>query len=384
MIPYGKQQIDQADIDAVIEVLKSDYVTQGPAVDLFENAIATKVNATYAVAASNATACLHLACMALGVSEGDIVWTSPISFVASSNCALYCGASVDFVDINPDDGLMCITALEEKLIQANATNKLPKVIIPVHLAGQSCNMREIAKLARQYDIKIIEDASHAIGARYLEEPVGNCQYSDICVFSFHPVKIITTGEGGVLTTNNGKLANSARQLRSHGITREVGELTQYDGPWYYEQQALGFNYRLTDIQAALGQSQVQKLATFISQRNTLAARYTQMLSALPVKHLTQHEHGLSSYHLYVITLDNASIHRQCFDLLRQAKIGVNLHYIPIHLQPYYKALGFNAGDFPNAEDYYKRAISLPLYPDLSKDAQNHVVQSLTSILQELK
>lgn len=384
MIPYGKQRIDQADIDAVIEVLKSDYVTQGPTVDLFENAIATKVNATYAVAASNATACLHLACLALGVGPGDTVWTSPISFVASANCALYCGAKVDFVDINPSDGLMCVNALAEKLAHAKNKNALPKVIIPVHLAGQSCDMEQIAALARQYNIRIIEDASHAIGATYHDVPVGSCQYSDICVFSFHPVKIITTGEGGILTTNNSKLAACVRKLRSHGITRETDELRQHDGPWYYEQQALGFNYRLTDIQAALGLSQMQKLDSFISQRNKLATQYTTMLSRLPLSHLAQHAYGKSSYHLYIITLDNAAVHKQCFELLRQAKIGVNLHYIPIHLQPYYQALGFKQGDFPNAERYYEKAISLPLYPDLLDEEQAHVVQSITTILQELK
>lgn len=382
MIPYGKQLIDQTDIDAVVAVLKSDFITQGPAVAQFEEKLASFTHSKFAVAASNATACLHLACLALDVGPQDTVWTSPVSFVASANCALYCGAKVDFVDINLADGLMCIKALDKKLQWAKANNCLPKVIIPVHLAGQSCDMQAIKNLTAPYNIKIIEDASHAIGAKYQNSPVGNCQYSDICVFSFHPVKIITTGEGGIATTNNAHLANKIKQLGSHGVTRNPDLLTEDHGPWYYEQQALGFNYRLTDIQAALGISQLDKLSAFIEKRNELADYYNTRLKQLAVTPLAQHSQCYSSYHLYVIQLPSNVDHRQCFEKLRQHKIGVNLHYIPIHLQPYYKKLGFQTGDFENAEAYYKKAITLPLHPNLTRSDIDYICETLAKILSE--
>lgn len=383
MIPYGKQAIDENDIAAVVDVLKSDFITQGPVLAQFEQAIADYTQSQYAVAASNATACLHLACLALEVEPGDIVWTSPISFVASSNCALYCGAEIDFVDIDPNTGLMSVDALATKLTQAKQAHRLPKVIIPVHLCGQSCDMEKIHQLVSQYDIKIIEDASHAIGGQYQHKPIGNCQFSDITVFSFHPVKIITTGEGGVATTNDAKLAHKLTLLRSHGVTRNSDELQHHEyGSWYYEQQQLGFNYRLTDIQAALGLSQLNKLDDFIERRNQLAANYHQMIKPLAIDTLQVNENCLSSYHLYVIKLHNSQIHKTVFEALRAKKIGVNLHYFPIHLQPYYQNLGFTTGMFEHAEAYCQHAISLPLYPELSKQDQQYVIETLAALLQQ--
>lgn len=381
MIPYGKQDICQADIDSVIAVLKSDFLTQGPVIEQFEQGIANYCQVDYAIAASNATACLHLSCLALDVGKNDIVWTSPISFVASSNCALYCGAKIGFVDVESDTGLMCVIALKQRLKKAKLQNKLPKVVIPVHLAGQSCDMKSIAKLAQEYDFKVIEDASHAIGARYQELPVGNCHYSDICVFSFHPVKIITTAEGGIATTNQVSLAKKLKILSSHGVTRNQKDMTeQSHGSWYYQQIALGFNYRMSELHAALGLSQLTRLDEFITKRNDLAKRYREKLTDLPLRHLTQYDDRYSSYHLFIIQLNNTAQHDRVFEQLKSSGIGVNLHYIPIHLQPYYKELGFKLGDFLNAEKYYRKSITLPLHPNLTVKEQDLIIKSLTNYL----
>ncbi|WP_462163521.1 UDP-4-amino-4,6-dideoxy-N-acetyl-beta-L-altrosamine transaminase [Pseudoalteromonas xiamenensis] len=367
MKSYGKQAIDQSDIDAVVAVLKSDFLTQGPTIVAFQTAIAARTQSHYAIAAANATACLHIACLALGLSQGDIVWTSPVSFVASANCALYCSASVDFVDIDPETGLMSIEALQNKLKQAKQNNKLPKIVIPVHLCGQSCDMEAIHQLSQEYGFRIIEDASHAIGGEYKHKPIGNCAYSDICVFSFHPVKIITTGEGGVATTNNPELAQTMQQLVSHGITRDPTLLKNTShGPWYYEQIELGFNYRMTDMQAALGLSQLNKLDEFVTKRNELAAFYQTKLAPLGVKSLAVKQYGISSYHLMVVLFANAEQRLHMYSALQQAGIGVNVHYIPIYLQPYYQDKGFAAGYCPNAERYYSKALTLPLHPQLSE------------------
>ena len=358
MIPYGRQNISDADINAVIETLRSDFLTQGPQVPSFENKIAQYCEAKFAVATSNATASLHLACLALGVGKGDIVWTSPISFVASSNCALYCGAEVDFVDVEINTGLMSVTALENKLKQAAEENRLPKVVIPVHLTGQSCDMARISKLAETFNFKVIEDASHAIGSAYKSSPVGNCEYSDICVFSFHPVKIITTGEGGISTTNSNEIAQKLRQLRSHGVVRDPLALSsEEEGAWYYEQRELGFNYRLTDLQAALGASQLTRLDEFVSKRNLLACRYHELLNELPLSPIEIQEDNYSSYHLFIIRLDNRSIRRKTFDTLKSNGVGVNVHYIPIYWQPFYREKGFSKGYCPNAESFYNSIIT---------------------------
>jgi UDP-4-amino-4,6-dideoxy-N-acetyl-beta-L-altrosamine transaminase len=381
MIPYGRQNISDADINAVIETLRSDFLTQGPQVPNFESKIAQYCEAKFAVATSNATASLHLACLALGVGKGDIVWTSPISFVASSNCALYCGAEVDFVDVEINTGLMSVTALENKLKQAAEENRLPKVVIPVHLTGQSCDMARISKLADTFNFKVIEDASHAIGAAYKASPVGNCKYSDICVFSFHPVKIITTGEGGIATTNSDELAQKLRQLRSHGVVRDPLALSsEEEGAWYYEQRELGFNYRLTDLQAALGTSQLTRLDEFVSKRNLLASRYHELLSELPLSPIEIQEDNYSSYHLFIIRLDNRSIRRKTFDTLKSNGVGVNVHYIPIYWQPFYREKGFSKGYCPNAESFYNSIITLPLFPDLTAQEQDQVVKLLCNCL----
>ncbi|MFT4927989.1 MAG: UDP-4-amino-4,6-dideoxy-N-acetyl-beta-L-altrosamine transaminase [Phenylobacterium sp.] len=381
-IPYGKQHIDQQDIDAVVATLTSDFLTQGPQVPKFEQRIAQLCQAKYACAASNATASLHLACLALNVGKDDLVWTSPVTFVASANVALYCQAKIDFVDIDRHNGLMCPQKLAEKLQKAVATNQLPKVLIVVHLAGQSCDMAQIHALCQQYDIKIIEDASHAIGALYQGSPVGNCRYSDICVFSFHPVKIMTTAEGGIATCQNAELANKMALLRSHGITRDESLFSEPShGPWYYQQIDLGFNYRMTDLQAALGTSQSDKLSEFIQRRNQLASRYDQAFSGLPLKPLHQLKDNLSAYHLYVILTDGQQLKRdELFNHLRSKKIGVNIHYIPVHLQPYYQQLGFNKGDFPEAEAYYENAITLPLFPLLTEQQQDYVVSCIKEVI----
>ena len=384
MIPYGRQDISEDDIQAVVEVLRSDFLTQGPAVPAFEKAIADYCGAQHAVAVNSATSALHIACLALGVGPGDWVWTSPITFVASANCALYCGAQVDFVDIDPSTYNLSVERLAEKLAQAKKSGCLPKVVIPVHLCGQPCGMANIRALGQRYGFKIIEDASHAIGGRYKGEPIGNCCYSDITVFSFHPVKIITTGEGGMALTNDVSLAKHMQLLRSHGITRDVTDMTHPpDGPWYYQQIDLGFNYRMTDIQAALGLSQMQRLDEFVANRHILANRYDQMLSELPVVKPWQHLDSYSSLHLYVIRLQLHKIqknHRQVFESLRESGIGANLHYIPVYRHPYYEQLGFKPGYCVEAERYYVEAISLPMYPGLSADVQKQVIEALKKAL----
>lgn len=379
-IPYGKQQISDTDIQAVVDVLRSDFLTQGPVVPVFEAAVAKHCHARHGVAVSNATAGLHLACLTLGLGPGDLLWTSAITFVASANCALYCGAQVDFVDIDARSFNMCPIELEKKLVIAERLGRLPKIVVPVHMCGQPCDMQAIHALSLKYGFKIIEDASHAIGARYQGEPVGNGRYSDLTVFSFHPVKIITTGEGGMALTNDAELAKRMQGLRSHGITRDAADMTQApDGPWYYQQIDLGFNYRMSDLQAALGLSQMQKLDGFVAKRHTLARRYDQMLASLPVVTPWQHPDGYSGLHLYVIRLKLKEIsrtHSEVFDTLRQAGIGVNLHYIPVYLQPYYERLGFRKGHCPEAERYYAEAISLPMYPGLTAEQQEQVVAAV--------
>lgn len=384
MIPYGRQDIRQADIDAVVEVLRSDFLTQGPVVPAFEQAVAARVGAAHAVAVNSATSALHIACLALGAGPGDIVWTTPVTFVASANCALYCGASVDFVDIDPRSYNMSVAALRDKLERAADEDRLPKAVIPVHLCGQPCEMAEIHALGQRYGFAIIEDASHAVGGRYRGEPVGNCRYSDITVFSFHPVKIITTAEGGLALTQRPELAQRMQLLRSHGITRDPAQMHRApDGPWYYEQVALGFNYRMTDLQAALGLSQLARLEEYVARRHALARAYDAALAELPVTTPWQHPDSYSGLHLYVVRLQLERVgrsHREVFDALRAAGIGVNLHYIPVHTQPYYQALGFRAGQFPAAERYYAEAISLPLYPSMSDAQQAEVVAALREAL----
>ena len=380
MIPYGRQDINQLDIDAVVEVLRSDFLTQGPVVPAFERAVANYCGAQHAVAVNSATSALHIACLALGIGKGDAVWTTPITFVASANCALHCGASIDFVDIDPHTYNLSVEQLKEKLEHAEKTGKLPKVVIPVHLCGQPCDMAGIHALGRQFGFKIIEDASHAIGGKYKDEPIGNCQYSDITVFSFHPVKIITTAEGGMALTNNVALAKKMALLRSHGITREPNCMTRKpDGSWYYQQIELGFNYRMTELQAALGVSQMMRLDAYITQRHQLARRYDELLATLPVTTPWQHPDGYSGLHLYPVRLKLSKIertHSQVFEYLRAKGIGVNLHYIPVHTQPFYERMGFKAGDFPMAESYYDEAISLPMYSGLKEEQQNEVIRQL--------
>ena len=384
MIPYGRQDISEADIQSVVDVLRSDFLTQGPAIPAFEASIAEYCGVTHAVAANSATSALHIACLVLGVGKGDIVWTSPITFVASANCALYCGADVDFVDIDPRTYNLSTERLAEKLAQAEKLGCLPKVVIPVHLCGQPCDMAGIHTLSQQYGFKIIEDASHAIGGKYRGEPIGNCRYSDITVFSFHPVKIITTGEGGMALTNDAQLAKRMQLLRSHGITREAADMTHTpDGSWYYQQIELGFNYRMTDMQAALGLSQMQRLDEFVARRHAIAKHYDEMLAGLAVTTPWQHADSYSGMHLYVIRLKLDGIsktHREVFESLRAAHIGVNLHYIPVHMQPYYERLGFQAGHCPEAERYYAEAISFPMYPGLTLAQQEQVVSALHKVI----
>ena len=381
MIPYGRQAISQEDIDAVVEVLNSDFLTQGPRVPAFENALATRTTARHAVAVCNATAALHLACLALGLGPGDYLWTTPITFVASANCGRYCGAKIDFVEVDPETFNMSPKALEDKLKQAEHEGALPSVIVVVHMCGQSPEMDRISALARSYGIKIIEDASHAIGARYQGRPVGCGEYSDITVFSFHPVKIITTAEGGAALTNNLMLAERMRRLRSHGITRDEGLMKEgSEGPWYYQQLELGFNYRMTDIQAALGMSQLTRLDDFLCRRQEIADYYDELLKDLQIDLPGRLEAAASSWHLYVIRLKNASKHLEVFTRLREDGIGVNLHYIPVHLQPYYRALGFKTGDYPVSEDYYSRAISVPIHPELSEAEQREVANAIIDAL----
>lgn len=380
MIPYGRQEITQADIDAVVEVLHSDFLTQGPMVPRFEQEIVRRCGAAHGVAVNSATSALHIACLALGLGPGDWLWTSPITFLASANCGLYCGAQVDFVDIDPRTYNMSIEALGAKLALAEREGRLPKVVVPVHLAGQSCDMRAIDALSKRYGFRIIEDASHAIGGKYHGEPVGNCRYSDITIFSFHPVKIVTTAEGGMAVTNDDALASRMDLLRSHGMTRRPELMTREpDGPWYYQQVALGFNYRMTDLQAALGVSQLTRLDQYVARRHALARLYDQKLASLPVTTPWQQPGTYSGLHLYIVRLHAQQArrsHRQVFEGMRKRGVGVNLHYIPVHTQPWYARMGFRAGDFPESERYYAEAISLPMYATLTEEAVADVCSAL--------
>lgn len=384
MIPYGRQEITQADVNAVIAVLQSDFLTQGPMVPRFEQAVAQFCGVQNALAVNSATSALHVACLALDLGPGDWLWTSPITFVASANCGLYCGAQVDFVDIDPRSFNLCPLALERKLVAAEREGRLPKVVVPVHLCGQPCDMQAIATLAQRYGFKVIEDASHAIGGRYQNEPIGNCRFSDITVFSFHPVKIITTAEGGMALTNNPELARKMALFRSHGITREPEQMSHPpDGPWYYQQIELGFNYRMTELQAALGISQMERLNQYVARRTELSHRYDQLLASLPVTTPWQHPDSSSALHLYVIRLQLDKLkpnHRQVFESLREQKIGVSLHYIPVHTHPYYERMGFERGSFPEAELYYAQAISLPLFPSMTDNDQDVVISALRTSL----
>lgn len=377
MIPYGRQSISEEDINAVVEVLRSDFLTQGLIVPEFEKAIAGYCGASHAVAVNSATSALHIACLALGVGPRDVVWTTPITFVASANCARYCGADVDFVDIDPRTYNMSVERLAEKLAKAEADGRLPKVVIPVHLAGQPCQMKDIHALSTKYGFRIIEDASHAIGGSYQGGKIGSCQFSDITVFSFHPVKIITTGEGGMAVTNDEEIVKAMARLRSHGITRYASEMTHApDGPWYYQQIDLGFNYRMTELQAALGLSQMRRLDDFVTRRHAIAARYNKLLAnSHQVVTPWQHPDTYSGLHLYVVRVP-AENHRTLFESLRAGGVGVNLHYIPIYRQPYYERLGFNRDAYPEAERYYAEAISLPMYPGLTEEQQDEVVRQL--------
>ena len=384
MIPYGRQAITKEDVQSVVDVLQSDYLTQGPQVPLFEQAIGKLVKAKYAVAVNSATSALHIACYALGLKTGDWLWTTPITFVASANCGRLCGASIDFVDIDPVTYTLCPIALRKKLEQAQQNNCLPKVVIPVHLCGHSCDMYAIKKLSIEYKFFIIEDASHAIGAHYNAMPVGCCYYSDITVFSFHPVKIITTAEGGVATTNQSSLAEKMSLYRNHGITRKPESIqARADGPWYYEQQGLGQNYRLTDIQAALGISQLSRLKDIIKKRRHLVSCYNQALDDLPLNLPSEANKVFSSCHLYVIRLQLSAINhskKDIFEMLIQSEIGVNVHYIPVYKQPYYQQWGFSKTYCENAESYYSEAISLPLFPELTEKNQRYIITTLKNIL----
>ncbi len=378
-IPYGRQQINDEDTQAVVDVLRSDFLTQGPAVPAFEKAVASACGSAHAVAVNSATSALHLACLALEVAPGDRVWTSPITFVASANCARYCGASVDFVDIDPRTYNMSPGALAEKLQSAEASGTLPKVVVPVHFGGQSCDMEAIGKLSRRYGFKILEDASHAIGGSFGGRPIGSCAHSDIAVFSFHPVKIVTTGEGGVAVTNDGAIARRMELLRSHGISRDAREMTRADeGGWYYEQLALGFNYRMTDMQAALGRSQIGRLQTWVARRNEIADAYDQELAGLPLTTPHRDRNNRSAMHLYVVLFqdDSGRARREAFDAMRGAGVGVNVHYIPVHLQPDYARFGFRLGSLPVAESYYRRTLSVPMFPGLTDEQRCFVVEKL--------
>jgi UDP-4-amino-4,6-dideoxy-N-acetyl-beta-L-altrosamine transaminase len=386
VIPYGKQDINQQDIDAVVAVLRSDFLTQGPQVPAFEKALTDYTGAQFAVAVNSATSALHLACLALELGAGDWLWTSPITFVASANCGLYCGARVDFVDIDPKTYNLCPVALERKLIEAQAQGSLPKVVVPVHLCGQPCDMQAIHTLSKKYGFKVIEDASHAIGGRYFERPIGAGEYSDITIFSFHPVKIVTTAEGGAALTNDAMLAQKMALLRSHGVTRDADLMTEAShGSWYYQQIDLGFNYRMTELQAALGVSQMQRVDEFVAARHRLARRYDERLANLAVITPYQLPNTYSGLHLYAIQLKLDAIglsHCEVFEALRAHGIGVNLHYIPVHTQPYYQQQGFKWGDFPEAESYYRKAISLPIYHGMSDAQQDEVISALVEILGE--
>jgi UDP-4-amino-4,6-dideoxy-N-acetyl-beta-L-altrosamine transaminase len=384
MIPYGKQDIDQADIESVINVLQSDFLTQGPQVPLFEKTVAKYCGSEFGVAVNSATSALHIACLALGLGKGDCLWTSPNSFVASANCGLYCGAKVDFVDIDPRTYNLSTEELEKKLIQAKRDNKLPKIVIPVHFAGQSCNMKKIHTLSQEYGFKIIEDASHAIGGKYLDQSIGCCQYSDITVFSFHPVKIITTAEGGLATTNNKELSEHMQLFRSHGVTRDPElMIKKAEGGWYYQQVELGFNYRMTELQAALGVSQMKRLDEFVALRHQRQKRYDELLKKLPVVTPYQDMDSYSALHLYPIQIQTDKMkntRKEIFEALRKNDIGVNVHYIPVHTHPYYENIGFKKGDFPNAESYYESAISIPLFHAMTFEQQDQVVADLEKVL----
>lgn len=379
-IPYGRQDITQDDIDAVIAVLKSDFLTQGPMVPRFERAIADYCGVEHAVAVNSATSALHIACLALGLGAGDWLWTTPTTFVASANCALYCGARVDFVDIDPVTCNMSVSALAAKLEAAAAQQRLPKIVVPVHLSGQSCEMAEIHALSQRYGFKLIEDASHAIGGRYRDRPVGSCVYSDITVFSFHPVKIITTAEGGMAVTNDPALAERMQLLRSHGITRDPALMTHAsDGPWYYQQIDLGYNYRMTELQAALGVSQMPRLDQYVARRHEIAREYDRRLADLPLILPNDIADSYSGLHLYVVRLDPKRTnkdHLAVFEALRASGVGVNLHYIPVHLQPHYRAMGFAPGAYPEAERYYGQAISIPMFPTMTAQDIDRVIAAL--------
>lgn len=384
MIPYGRQEITQEDIDSVVDVLRSDYLTQGSKVPEFEKSIQDHCGVAHALAVNSATSALHIACLALDSGPGDEVWTSPISFVASANCARYCGASVDFVDIDPRTYNLSIEALEDKLKnRKNSGGILPSIVIPVHMGGQSCDMEAIQALGNEFGFRIIEDASHAIGGRYRDEPIGNCRYSDITVFSFHAVKIITTAEGGIATTEDAALAQKMALFRSHGVTRDPSLMTRpADGHWYYEQMVLGYNYRMTDLQAALGCSQMQRLDANVSIRHRMADRYDAELAALPLVLPFREDFNYSAFHLYIVLLEEALAPDRAavFGSLRERGIGVNVHYIPLHTQPYFRRMGFETGDFPRAEDYYSRALSIPLFPTLTLQQQDEVIAALNSVL----
>lgn len=384
LIPYGHQDIDQNDVLAVLEVLQSDWLTQGPSVENFERKVADYCGVRHAVAVNSATSALHIACMAVDLQKDDYLWTTPNTFVASANCGRYCGAQVDFVDIDEQTYNMSVEKLEQKLLQAKKTGKLPKVVVPVHFSGQSCEMEKIHELAQQYGFKIIEDASHAIGGKYQDKSIGNCAHSDMTVFSFHPVKIVTTAEGGMVLTNNTELYEKLIRFRSHGITRNseymIGEV---DGPWYYQQIELGYNYRMTDMQAALGTSQMKRIDEFVARRVELAKGYTEKLQGLPLILPYQPKDTYSAWHLYVIQIDTSKCsksRKQVFEELREQNIGVNVHYIPVHIQPYYQNLGFKQGDFPIAECYYEHAISIPLYYGLTNAEQDYIVNVLKKVL----
>lgn len=383
VIPYGRQHITQADIEAVVAVLRSDFLTQGDKVPAFEQAVAEYCGVDFGIAINSATSALHIACLALGLGHGDWLWTVPNTFVASANCGVYCGANVDFVDIDPVTLNMSVKALEDKLEIAKAKNRLPKIVIPVHFSGEPCDMAKIHELSKTYGFHIIEDASHAIGGRYANKPIGSCEFSDITVFSFHPVKIITTAEGGLATTNDKNLAEKMQLLRSHGITRDPSLMThQADGSWYYQQIDLGFNYRMTELQGALGLSQMANLDNFVKKRHQLAKRYDELLKDFPIILPVRNNKNYSGLHLYPIQIkpESGKTRNQVFDSLREQHIGVNVHYIPVHTQPFYQQMGFKQGDFPHAEAYYAGAISLPLYYDLTDDMQNQVVEALKKSL----
>ena len=386
MIHYGRQDVNEADIQAVTEVLRSDFLTQGPAIERFERVVADYCGAKYAVAVSNATSALHIACLAAGLGEGDILWTSPITFVASANCGRYCGAAVDFVDIDEKTYNMSGDALEDKLRQAKKEHRLPKIVVPVHLAGQSCDMKRIHALSEEYGFTVLEDASHGVGADYLTTKVGSCAFSDMAVFSFHPVKIITTGEGGMVLTNDEDLYERLILFRSHGITRDPKKMThEADGPWYYQQISLGFNYRMTDIQAALGASQMTRLDAFVDRRRALAARYDELLKDLPLATPYVLEGANPAWHIYIVRVDFsrlAKTKKQVFEEMKAQGFALNLHYIPVHTQPYYQALGYRMGDFPASEKYYEEAFTLPLYVGLTEQEQQRAVESLQRILVE--